>query len=100
MHAQNCFLHAQIERTVIMEAVFFIRAVAWHRSHRARHGTLARIASASFSTEARRRGRHHSPRLLGAGAAGAAGAGAALLNSSPLLTRLLLGWSERRPDAP
>ena len=40
----------------------------------------------------------------GAGAAGAGGgaggACAALLNSSPLLTRLLQGWSERSPDAP
>ena len=36
----------------------------------------------------------------GAGAAGAGGASAALLNSSPLLTRLLQGWSERSPDAP
>ena len=33
-------------------------------------------------------------------AAGACCAGAALLNSSPLLTLLLQGWSERSPDAP
>ena len=51
-------LNAQIARIVIMEALFFIWAVAWHRSHRARHGALARIAGASFGTlPGRRRGR-------------------------------------------
>ena len=77
-------------------------AAAWLRSQRERHGTLARIAGASFRPLNGRR------RWTLVGEAGtilpccwrrSGGAGVALLNLSPLPTRHLPDWSERSPDA-
>ena len=114
MHAQNCLFralecsnraHSDLDK--LMEALFIIRGGGLACSRRARHGALTgrRIAGASFGTlTGRRRGRLVAPfsPAAGAGAAGAGGgaggAGAALLSSSPLLTRLLQDWSERSPD--
>ena len=110
--AYSGLLNAQIARTVIWirswEFYFSSAAAAWLRSRRALHGVLAgrRIAGDSFGTlTGRRRGRLLSgagaiPPAACAGAADAGGACAVLMNSSPLMMRLLQGWSERSTDAP
>ena len=123
--AYSWLLNAQIAHTAIWIAhgsyIFHPQPAAWLRSSRARHGALTgrRITGASFCNLTRDRpsaaravggssaGLPPFSPAAGAGEAGACGgtcgAGAALLNSSPLPTRLLPGWSERRlrsPDAP
>ena len=122
MHTQHCLLlalecsnraHSDLEFWISPWKLYFSSRIPRPAaSRRALHGALAgrRIAGASLCTlsgrktwEARRA--PFSP-VAGAGAAGASagggagGASAALLNSSPLPTRLLPGWSERNPDAP
>ena len=105
--AYSGLLNAQIARTAIWTSswklYFSSAAAASLRSRRALHGALAwrRIAGTSIGTlTGRRRGRliggadtihPNCCRCSGAGAAGAGCAGAALLNSSPLLMRLLQG---------
>ena len=103
--ALECSNRANSDLDKLMEALFFIRG-----------GGLASKSPFAARRARRRQLRHpHLPeawdarRYLFSPAAGAeavgdgggtGGAGVALLNSFPLLTRLLQGWSERSPGAP
>ena len=104
--AYSWLLNAQIARTVIWisswKLYFSSAAAAWLGSRQARHSALAGRRMASAPSQAGGVGgwlARRAPFSLAA-SAGAADAGGVLLNSSPLHTRLLQGWSERSPDAP
>ena len=127
MHAQNCLFraiecsnraHSDLDK--LTEALVFTAAAAWLRSRRARHGALVgrKIAGTSFGTLiGRRRGRlvggagtilpccwcrsgRRRRRRDAAVAVRWLRSSIELRSSSPLMTRLLQGWSERSTDAP
>ena len=110
--AYSGLLNTQIARTVIFKLYFSPRR--WPGLGVAGHGTElspgagspapASAPSPAGGVRGSSVGRTPFSPTAGAGAAGAGGgaggAGAALLSSSPLLTRLLQGWSERSSDSP
>ena len=126
MHAQNCLfralecsnrVHSDLDK--LMEALFFIHGRRPGLEAAGRGTVPSPVSPASASApspgggpaeawEARCRGGHHSPRLLtqerlvpapGGGTGGVSGVGG-VVELISLATRLLLGWSERSPDAP